>query len=123
LACADFIIFDGLLRYFRQSTYKEFKEEIEKLGLEVNEEKTRIVNAKEGFDFLGMRFAYRRNPRGRMNCYKWPTPKAVTGIKNENTPGNREKGAVAIGRSNREGQSNYSRMGELFPIWELVQAI
>jgi len=80
--------------------YEEFKREIERLGLELNEEKTRVVDAREGFDFLGMRFGYRRSRRGKMNCYKWPTPKAVSRVK--------EKIRRAIG-----GRGN----------WELVEAI
>jgi len=51
--------------------YAEFKQEIERLGLELNEAKTRVVDAREGFDFLGMRFKYKRSRRGKMNCYKW----------------------------------------------------
>ncbi len=70
--------------------YAEFKQEIERLGLELNETKTRVVEAREGFDFLGMRFRYKRSRSGKMNCYKWPTPKAVSRIK--------EKVRQAIGR-------------------------
>jgi len=61
--------------------YEEFKGEIEGLGLKLHETKTRVVDAREGFDFLGMRFRYKRSLRGKMNCYKWPTPKAVKRIK------------------------------------------
>jgi len=80
--------------------YGEFKQEIERLGLELNEAKTRVVDAREGFDFLGMRFQYRRSRRGKMNCYKWPTPKAVSRVK--------EKVRRAIGRRGN---------------WELTEAI
>jgi RNA-directed DNA polymerase len=61
--------------------YTEFEQEIEWLGLELNEEKTRVVEARDGFDFLGMRFMYKPNRRGKMNCYKWPSPKSVSRIK------------------------------------------
>jgi RNA-directed DNA polymerase len=80
--------------------YGEFKQEIERLGLELNEAKTRVVDAREGFDFLGMRFRYERSRRGKMNCYKWPTPKAVSRVK--------EKVRRAIGRRGN---------------WELTEAI
>jgi group II intron reverse transcriptase/maturase len=80
--------------------YAEFKQEIERLGLELNEAKTRVVDAREGFDFLGMRFKYRRSRQGKMNCYQWPSPQAVSRIK--------EKVRRAIG-----GRGN----------WELAEAI
>ena len=70
--------------------YGEFKQEIERLGLELSETKTRVVDAREGFDFLGTCFRYKRSRRGKMNCYKWPTPKAVSRVK--------EKVRRAIGR-------------------------
>jgi RNA-directed DNA polymerase len=80
--------------------YAEFRQEIERLGLELNEAKTQVVDAREGFDFLGMRFQYKRSRRGKMNCYKWPTPKAVSRVK--------EKVRRAIG-----GRGN----------WDLAKAI
>lgn len=61
--------------------YAEFRQEVKRLGLELNEEKTRVVDAREGFDFLGMRFRYKRSRSGKMNCYKWPSPKAVSRVK------------------------------------------
>lgn len=70
--------------------YAEFRQELGRLGLELNEEKTRVVEAREGFDFLGMRFRYKRGRSGKMNCYKWPRPQAVSRIK--------EKVRRAIGR-------------------------
>jgi group II intron reverse transcriptase/maturase len=80
--------------------YAEFRQELEKLGLKLNEEKTRVADAREGFDFLGMRFQYKRTRNGKMNCYKWPRPQAVSRIK--------EKVRRAIG-----GRGN----------WELAEAI
>lgn len=61
--------------------YAEFRQEVERLGLELSEGKTRVVDAREGFDFLGMRFRYKRSRKGKMNCYKWPSPKAVSRVK------------------------------------------
>ena len=45
--------------------YAEFKQEIERLGLAVNETKTRVVDARAGFDFLGMRLAYNAVVKGK----------------------------------------------------------
>jgi len=61
--------------------YAEFKREIERLGLELSETKTRIVAATDGFEFLGMSFAYRQGRQGKKNCYKWATSKAINRIK------------------------------------------
>ena len=74
--------------------YAEFEGEVERLGLELNATKTQVVDARKGFDFLGMRFQYKRSRRGKMNCYKWPSPKAVKRVK--------EKIRRAIG-----GRGNY----------------
>lgn len=79
-----------LCRKNAERFYGEFKAEVERLGLRLNEAKTRVVEAREGFDFLGMRFRYKRSRRGKMNCYKWPTPKAVSRVK--------EKVREAVGR-------------------------
>jgi hypothetical protein len=53
------------------------------LGLSLNGEKTRIVDATDGFDFLGMHFRLkpsRRNPRRRY-CYRWPSTKAMQSVR------------------------------------------
>jgi RNA-directed DNA polymerase len=106
--------------------YEEFKREIERLGLELNEEKTRVVDAKVGFDFLGMRFGYRRSRRGKMNCYKWPTPKAVSRVKEKIRRAIGGRGnwdlAEAIRRVNPiiRGWGNYFRYGNSFEQFEKV---
>src|SRR5947208_10986005 len=49
------------------------------LGVSLNTDKTRIVDAADGFDFLGMRFRLkpmRSNPK-RLYCYRWPSTKAM----------------------------------------------
>jgi hypothetical protein len=106
--------------------YAEFKQEIERLGLELNEAKTRVVDAREGFDFLGMRFKYRRSRRGKMNCYRWPSPTAVSRIKEKvrrviGGRGNWEL-AGAIRRVNPvlRGWGNYFRYGNSFRQFEKV---
>jgi RNA-directed DNA polymerase len=106
--------------------YDEFKREIERLGLELNEAKTRVVDAREGFDFLGMRFAYKRSRSGKMNCYKWPSPKAVSQVKEKvrRAVGGRGNWKLdeAIRRVNPilRGWGNYFRYGNSFEQFEKV---
>jgi RNA-directed DNA polymerase len=106
--------------------YAEFKQEIERLGLALNETKTRVVDAREGFDFLGMRFAYKRSRQGKMNCYKWPTPQAVSRIKEKVRRAIGGRGhwnmADAIQRVNPivRGWGNYFRYGNSFEQFEKV---
>ncbi len=106
--------------------YEEFKGEIEKLGLEVNEEKTKIVDAREGFDFLGMSFAYRRSRSGKMNCYKWPSQKSVRNVKVKIREAIGRRGnwrlEEAIQRVNPiiRGWGNYFRYGNSFMQFETV---
>jgi len=52
---------------------------LERLKLTVNEDKTRIATAQEGFDFLGVHFRRkpsRRDPR-RSQCYAWPSRRSM----------------------------------------------
>jgi group II intron reverse transcriptase/maturase len=106
--------------------YAEYKQEIERLGLALNETKTRVVDAREGFDFLGMRFAYKRSRQGKMNCYKWPTPQAVSRIKEKVRRAIGDRGhwnmADAIQRVNPivRGWGNYFRYGNSFEQFEKV---
>jgi RNA-directed DNA polymerase len=54
-------------------------------GLTLNAEKTRMVDAAEGFDFLGMPFRLkpmRSNPKRRL-CYRWPSTKARQSIRHK----------------------------------------
>ena len=103
-----------------QRYYAEFKTEIERMGLELNETKTRIVDARQGFDFLGLRFAYKRSQRGKMNCYKWPSPKAVTQIKEKVRQTIGKRGHWDIDEAIRQvnpvlrGWGNYFRYGNSF---------
>ncbi len=54
---------------------------VTRLGLILNEEKTRLVNAWKGFDFLGMHFLVKRSRRGKPWCYFWPSQKAMKRIR------------------------------------------
>jgi RNA-directed DNA polymerase len=56
---------------------------LDHLGLTLNTEKTRVVNAKvDTFDFLGHRFAVRPSKRtGKVKTYYYPAPKAMKSVK------------------------------------------
>ena len=115
-----------LCRHGAERYYAEFKQEVERLGLKLNEEKTRIVDARNGFDFLGMRFRYCRSPQGKMNCYKWPSPKAVERVKEKvrQALGGRGRWDLdeAIQRINPivRGWGNYFRYGNSYEQFEKV---
>lgn len=47
------------------------------LGLTLNEEKTQLVRANQGFDFLGMHFRRKKSRKGKPWCYFWPSQKAM----------------------------------------------
>jgi RNA-directed DNA polymerase len=55
------------------------------LGLTLNAEKTRIVDAAEGFAFLGMHFRLkpmRSNPK-RLLCYRWPSTQVMQSVRHK----------------------------------------
>jgi RNA-directed DNA polymerase len=58
---------------------------LERLGLTMHPEKTRISNARKGFDFLSVHFRMQpvRNLKSRLkeNCMLWPSDKAVQRVK------------------------------------------
>jgi len=52
------------------------------MGLTLNEEKSRVVRAEKGFDFLGFRFVCRHSQRyGKRKTYFFPSPDAVKRVK------------------------------------------
>jgi RNA-directed DNA polymerase len=58
---------------------------LERMRLTVNEDKTRLTTAQEGFDFLGMHLRQkpsRRNPR-RHICYAWPSRRSMQRIRDK----------------------------------------
>ena len=57
-----------------EQALKTATEALGKLGLQINEEKTRIVHIDEGFDFLGWRY------KGRM---RWPRQSSVNSLKSK----------------------------------------
>jgi group II intron reverse transcriptase/maturase len=56
---------------------------LNRLGLTLNQQKTRIVDVhKEPFDFLGHRFAVQPSKRsGKIKTYYYPSPKAMTSVR------------------------------------------
>jgi RNA-directed DNA polymerase len=79
-----------------------------RLRLAVNEEKTHIVAAEEGFDFLGVHFRKqptRRDPT-RSFCYAWPSRRSMQRI--------RDKVREAISHDDRP--SLEEKIGRLNPV-------
>jgi len=78
----DFVI---LCRHSGQKALRQAREYLGRLGLTLNAEKTRVVTAKRGFDFLGMTFRDMRTrcqaKRLKYNCYRWPRRQAVASFK------------------------------------------
>lgn len=58
---------------------------LSRLRLTVNEEKTSVVAASQGFDFLGMTFRYQKTSKRAAKlshcCYRWPRDRAVEAFK------------------------------------------
>lgn len=80
--CDDYVI---LCRGNPQVWFERMKRIIEGLGLTLNAEKTKVVDAAEGFNFLGMHFRLkpnRSNPK-RQYCYRWPSTKAMQSIRDK----------------------------------------
>ena len=78
----DFVI---LCRGGGHFVFRRVRQFLSRLGLTLNEEKSRLVQASQGFDFLGMTFRYRRTNRRatklKYNCYRWPRRKAIESLK------------------------------------------
>jgi RNA-directed DNA polymerase len=78
--CDDYVI---LCRGNPQPWFQRMERIVRDLGLSLNAEKTRMVDATDGFDFLGMHFRLqpmRSNPR-RLLCYRWPSTKAMRSVR------------------------------------------
>ena len=87
----------------------ELRRFLGRLRLTVNEEKTRITTAQEGFDFLGLHFRKqptRRDPR-RSNCYVWPSRRSMQRI--------RDKVKLLVRRSD-SGRSLGEQIDRLNPV-------
>jgi len=75
------ILIDGYKKYdkLQSAVEKRLREELEKLGLNVNEDKSRILNLtdpRESFQFLGFEFRKRKTRSGKEGVIIIPKPKA-----------------------------------------------
>ena len=62
--------------------YTKFQHIIEGLGLTLNSEKTRLVEAERGFDFLGFRFVRQYSQWRKKRVTRWfPSPKSEMRIR------------------------------------------
>ncbi len=82
--CDDFVI---LLRHSGKQILKKVKTMLGRLGLELHRDKTRIVPARNGFDFLGMHFRLRPTSRKdaklKQFCAVWPSDRSIKQIKSK----------------------------------------
>lgn len=78
------ILIDGHQKWERpaKTVYKRLQEELAKLKVEVNKEKTRVINLKEGemFSFLGFGFRQNITRQGKWNVKITPKMKARTNL-------------------------------------------
>jgi group II intron reverse transcriptase/maturase len=108
-----------------QKAYERLAEVLNDLGLTLNAEKTRMVHAETGFDFLGFSFrpgTYPRNGRKRTTMIKIPRRRALEGIRQrikdavKSVPLNEAVGtAVKTVNARLKGWTNYFRIGHLYP--------
>ncbi|WP_264374788.1 MULTISPECIES: group II intron reverse transcriptase/maturase [unclassified Wolbachia] len=68
--------------WLEKSVYKRLQEELAKIEVEVNEEKTKVVNLKEGekFSFLGFNFREKITKQGKWTVETTPQMKARTNL-------------------------------------------
>ena len=102
-----------LCRWKPPETYMpKLRQFLARLRVTVNEDKTRVVDAKDGFDFLGVHFRKQpsRRDASRWFCYCWPSRRSMQRI--------REKVKAAIARDNRPAlQEKLDRLNPLLRGW------
>jgi len=79
--CDDFVV---LIRGRPPERYlQDLQRFMEVLRLKLSDEKTRLVEATQGFDFLGARLVLKptRRDRTRKFCYGFPSPKSMNKIR------------------------------------------
>jgi RNA-directed DNA polymerase len=78
------ILVDGYPKWdwLAKGVYQRLLEELAKLHVQINQEKTRLVDLSEGesFRFLGFDFRRTRTRRGKWGVYRAPTMKARTAL-------------------------------------------
>ncbi len=102
-------------QWLRQAVEKRLREELAKLQVEVNEEKSRKVDLQQGgsFGFLGFEFRRVRSRRGRWMPLLLPKGQETDGLARQaqrDLPG---LPFPAGGRGDREDQSDPARLGEI----------
>ena len=104
---------DDLVVLCRKGTGRRYMEDLRRflgrLKLTVNEDKTRLATAREGFDFLGVHFRKQptRRDRARSWCYAWPSRRSMQRL--------RDKVREAI-RTNATGTSLEDQLRRLNPV-------
>jgi RNA-directed DNA polymerase len=128
----DFVV---LARYISPQLCQWIEDKLEGwLGLQINRDKTRVVDLRQGdqsLDFLGYRFRYRRDQYGRPQRY-WhlePSPKALARERQSlreliNPQQSHTPLPELIGRVNRHrrGWSNYFRLGHPRKVFRQLNA-
>ena len=80
--CDDFVI---LLWRNGKEAMKQVEQMLGRLGLKLHPDKTRVVKAKDGFDFLGVYFRLcpvrKKNSKLKQSCLIWPSERSMGRIK------------------------------------------
>jgi len=78
----DFVI---LLRRNGKQVKKQVEQMLGRPGLKLHPDQTRVVKAKDGFDFLGVHFRLcsvrKKNSKLKKYCAVWPTDRSIGRIK------------------------------------------
>jgi RNA-directed DNA polymerase len=78
----DFVV---LLWRNGRKVLRQVQSMLARLGLKLHPQKTRVVRAEDGFDFLGVHFrlcaVFRSNSRLKTYCAKWPSNGSMSRIK------------------------------------------
>ena len=102
-----------LCRWKPPETYMpELRQFLAWLRVTVNEDKTRVVEAKDSFDFLGVHFRKQpsRRDASRWFCYCWPSQRSMQRI--------RDKVKAVIGRDDRPTlQEKLDRLNPILRGW------
>jgi RNA-directed DNA polymerase len=103
----DFVI---LLRRNGKQVKKQVEQMLGRLGLKLHPDKTRVVKAKDGFDFLGVHFRLcpvrKKNAKLKQFCALWPSERSMGRI--------RQRVREVVGR--RYGLSLEELIKELTPV-------
>lgn len=94
------------------------------LGLELSEEKTRVVTIEEGLDFLGFNIRRMRRNAGQVLCLHDPIQEIDQDSAINDRP-NLPQVSPALGVRGplEEDQMNPDRVGKLFPAWDLQESL